>query len=224
MAAWREGSQNLPGDRESDSNSTIMLKNSLLAFTALCATATVASAEDEVTPTPTPAPTPMAPSGGGPFTKSTLGLSVSVPGISPGYLMDIVYFLSDKAAIDILGGIVFTHAPGVPATATTPAGSATNAFGFSIGAGYRMYTHKGQVIHTYIQPYGLLSSIDVGNAGDNFALQVGANFGAEAFVNDWLSFRGQVGAAIGANSTAGNTLATIALATTTGLFANVYWK
>ena len=202
-----------------------MLKNSLLAFTALCAAATVASAEDEVTPpTPTPAPTPMAPTGGGPFTKGTLGFSVAVPGAAPGYLADVVYFLSDKAALDLLAGVVFTHAPGTPATATMPAGDATNALGFSLGAGYRMYTHKGATIHTYIQPYGLLSTLDVGNAKDNFALQVGGNFGAEAFVNDWLSFRGQVGAAIGFNSTPGNTLATIGFATTTGLFADVYWK
>lgn len=201
-----------------------MIKSSLVALT-LFATGSVAFADDEVAPTPTPTPTPapMAPTAGGPFGKGTLGISVGVAGAgTPQYVLDFVYFLSDKAALDILGGITLNHAAAVTvAGMTTPS---STVFGFAAGLGYRMYTHKGSTIHTYIQPYGLVAATDAGHIADTFGLQLGGNFGAEAFINDWLSFRGQVGAALAFNSTAGSTFSNIGFQTQTGLFANVYWK
>jgi len=203
-----------------------MIKPTLVALT-LFAAGSVAYAEDEVTPpTPTPAPTPTAPSAGGaPFGKGTYGISVGIAGFgTPSYVLDFVDFLNDKAAIDILGGIKFDKTPGVtdPVTGMTTGGG--SVFGFALGAGYRMYTHKGTTVHTYIQPFGLLAATDVSKFGDTFGLELGGNFGAEAFLNDWFSFRGQIGAALTFNSTPKKTLQTIGFETVTGLYANVYWK
>lgn len=204
----------------------MMTKPALLALAGLLAASTVARAEDEVgTPTPpTPtAPTPMAPSSGGPFQKGAMGISTGIAGgFGANYILDFAYFLNDKAALDILGGLQLVKTPN---TSTDPnVDNSATAFGFSLGLGYRLYTHKGQTIHTYLQPYGLLSSADVGHFGDTFALAIGGNFGAEAFVNEWLSFRGQVGAALNASSLPGKTFSTIGVGTTTGAFVNVYWK
>jgi hypothetical protein len=204
----------------------MMMKPALLALAGLlAASSSVAFAEDEVTPTPTPTPaaTPMTPSSGGPFQKGAMGISTGIAGgFGASYIVDFAYFLSDKAAVDIFGGLQLVHTPD---TSVAPAASnAVTAFGFAAGIGYRMYTHKGQTIHTYIQPFGLLQSTDVGHAADTFAIAVGANFGAEAFVNDWLSFRGQIGAALNASSIPSKTLQVIGVGTTTGAFVNVYWK
>ncbi|HEX4449469.1 MAG TPA: hypothetical protein VH143_01310, partial [Kofleriaceae bacterium] len=168
------------------------MKPIFLGLVGVLAISTVASAEDEVPTTTAPVPVaPVAPTAsGGPFQKGAMGISTGLEGgFGPNYIIDFAYFLSDKAALDILGGIQFSKTPNT-AVAPAPDNSASE-FGFALGLGYRLYTHKGQTIHTYLQPFGLIQSTDVSNIGDNFALDIGVNFGAEAFVNDWLSFRGQ---------------------------------
>lgn len=199
-----------------------------VALAATTVTATSAHAEDgelgEITPTAEPTPTPTGPSdmgaGGGPFKKGSLGFSVAVPGATPPYVLDIAYFLGEKAAIDIFLGLNFAKTPGVtdPITMMTTGGG--SVFGFAVGGGYRMYKKVSDKIYTYIQPYLLLNAPTTEEIGDALQITLGGNFGGEAFLTDWFSFRGQVGAAFQI-AQAGDV---INAATTTGLFANVYWK
>lgn len=200
------------------------MKTILFASSILALATSVAGAEEIEMGTPTPTPTPTGPTdmSGGPFNKGTLGVSVGVTNsvALPSSTIDFVYFLDKKAAIDILAGIALEKTPGVtdPNTMMTVGGG--TVFGFSVGVGYRIYKKINDHLHTYVQPYGLLSSADSSKIGDNLVIIAGANFGGEAFLTDWFSFRGQIGGAVAF----GQKFEAISLASTTGLFANVYWK
>ncbi|MCX5746623.1 MAG: hypothetical protein NT062_29450 [Proteobacteria bacterium] len=196
----------------------------LLATLGVALMSTVARADEiEVgTPTTPTGPTVTEPSdmAGGPFKKGTLGVSVAVPGAAPSFVADLVYFVDKKSAVDLLLGFSLSKTPDVtdPVSMVTTAGS--TSFGFGVGAGYRIYKKINDRLHTYVQPFALFSAASVDKIGDNLVITAGGNFGAEAFVTDWFSFRGQLGAAV----QFAQKFEVINLATTTGLYANVYWK
>ncbi|HEY1556638.1 MAG TPA: hypothetical protein VGF94_17505 [Kofleriaceae bacterium] len=159
------------------------------------------------------------------FHKNTVGISLAVPsGTLSGSEVELAYFTSDHTAYDLLFGVDLAHTPdammpatmGMPAT-TTPGGT---TFGLTVGAGYRMYKHHSERIHTYLEPFALVSSADLGSAGDNLSIGVGGALGAECMFADWFSVRGQVGVAL----TFASAFKAIELATnTSGLYANFYW-
>ena len=204
-----------------------MMRNlrSLLFVSAVLAP-TAAFAGDDPTSTATSVATDNASvTGTGPviFKHGTIGLSAQVPGNTTTNQVNLAYFTSDRTAIDFLFGFDFAHTPdttmmppGMPPV-TTPGGTTV---GLSVGAGYRMYKHHSQRIHTYLEPFAQVASADLGSVSDNLMLGVGGALGAECMFADWFSVRGQVGVAL----TVGSTFKAVELATnTSGLYANFYW-
>jgi hypothetical protein len=212
-----------------------MFKKSMLAITLLGATTGVAAAQGtdlggDVTPPPVvaPNPTPMTPAGsaGGFYEKGTLGISVpflsfsNIFGLAVGEpvpTVDIVYFLNDKAALDLIAGINL-HKEQVSAGAP-PVTSDQTTFGFAVGVGYRMYKHHSSKVHSFIEPQLVLDWPD-SSSGDALQLRLAGNFGLEAALTDWFSFSGTVG--VGLNFA--NSFKDIQLATQSSLAANFYWK
>ena len=200
----------------------MMLYRSLVIAVLLAPAA--AFAGDEVIPTATGVATDSATvTGTGPsiFKSGTLGLSVGVPSGTSDSQVNLTYFTSERTALDLLFGFDFAHTPdtttGMPAM-TTPGGTTV---GLSVGAGYRMYKHHSQRIHTYLEPFAQVATADFGTISDNLMLAVGGALGAECMFTDWFSIRGQVGVAL----TVGSTFKAVELATnTSGLYANFYWE
>jgi hypothetical protein len=185
----------------------------------------------DTTATP-PASPPVAVAGvnssGAPFTKGTLGLSFSwtlLSNLSSAVSLtaervptvDILYFLSEKAAVELVAGFNI-HRTQQYNNATPPMAEDVTIFGFAIGAGYRMYTHRDRIA-TFIEPRAVL---EWANANDSATLEIDAAglFGAEAFIQSWCSLSG----AIGAGLTFGNKFKDIQFAPTANLAANLYWK
>lgn len=186
---------------------------------ALVAGSATARAQD-----PEPAPAP----GGADeaFRKGTLGFSLPITllsNVAGGVLgtaervptVDIVYFLSDKAAVDLIAGLNFHRRETVGPTGMT---ESSNLFGFAAGAGYRMYTSKNN-LRSFIEPQGVLYWPDTATSS-TFSLQLGAAMGLERNLTPWFSFSGALGLAL--NFT--NSFKDIQLATSANLAANLYWK
>ena len=197
-----------------------MMKKSL--FVAFALTATVANNAHAQGDVPPVAADQNASTGTAPevFKKGTMGLSFEVPsgGITPGYAISLTYFLDPKTAIDFLVGFDLKHTP-EDLTAMPPTASATT-FALTAGLGYRMYKRNSGRIHTYLEPFGLISSGDLGKIGDNVIIAAGADLGVECMFTDWFSIRGQVGV----NVNFSNKFKNIELGTaTSGLFATMYW-
>ncbi len=206
-----------------------MFKNSLLAFTLLAAAAGAARADEPEAGTampPTAATT--GPSGDNMFNKGTLGISVPLVGVLAGVdsavssgsvgltTLDVLYFLDPSSAIDLIAGFNLNHSS-IPATMTVPA-STTTTFGFEIGAGYRLYKHKGK-FYAYIEPRVALAWPNT-SASANLDVVVGGDFGVERFIADWFSFSGS----IGGNLNFTNSFKNIDLSTVSGIAANFYWQ
>jgi hypothetical protein len=212
-----------------------MFNKSMLAIITFTAGSAQAQPEIDMTggtetQTTTPAPEPVAVPGvtGGPFSKGTLGLSFpftllsniakSVSLTAEGVpTVNVLYFLNEKAAIDLIGGINI-HKQVIYDNSMPPVGSSDTNFGFAIGAGYRMYKHKG-AFHTFIEPQGIITWGDLATAA-TLELQALGVFGAEAMFTDWASLSGAVG--LGLSVT--REFEDIQFATTANLAANVYWK
>lgn len=188
------------------------------------ATTTTAHAQEIDMGTPGPAPTPT-PAGDEAYHKGTLGLAFPVTLISNVAAsvrgttervptIDFVYFLSDKAALDLIGGVNFHRLQAVNA-----AGAAvdTNLFGFAIGLGYRMYSSKNN-LRAFIEPQGLINFPDTATSA-TFSLSGGAAFGVERNLTSWFSFSGAVGGGIAF----ANSFKDIQIATSANLAANLYW-
>jgi len=200
------------------STRTIALIGALVTGTATVAHAQVA----DTGPQPTAAP------GGADeaFHKGTLGFAFpftllsNVAGSVTGLVervptVDVVYFLSDKAAVDLVVGLNF-HREQVVDAMGNPVDS--NLFGFALGAGYRMYSSKNN-LRSFIEPELVLNWADTSNSA-TFGINAGAALGLERNLTPWFSISGAVGGAL--NFT--NSFKDIQLATSANLAANLYWR
>jgi hypothetical protein len=212
-----------------------MLKNSILAITLLALTSGIAAAQGTdlggTVPAPTtPAPTttaPAAPSSDGAFQKGTLGIQVpfltvgsllsAVTSAEPVPTIDFIYFLSDKAALDLIAGINL-HKEEVTSNAVPPTTTDTTIFGFAVGAGYRMYSRKGGT-SAFIEPSLVLDWPDSSESA-SLQLRLAGNFGLERMIVDWFSISGTIGGGLNF----ANSFKDIQLATQASLAANFYWK
>ncbi len=204
-----------------------MFKNSLLAVLLL---SSIARAQPEVEPgagSTSPAPPLQPATTGDPFQKGTLGFSFpmlllsnlvsTAAGLEPVPTVDIVYFLDNKSAIDIIGGANL-HKKQVLSTGTPPMTTDQTSFGFAAGIGYRIYTHKDK-LHAFIEPEAVLGFFDV-QTSSTFYIRPAILFGAERTLADWFSLSG----AIGAQAQATNSFHDLQLASTAQLNANFYFK
>jgi hypothetical protein len=184
------------------------------------ATAVHAQEPDPLAPMP-------APSGGDEvFRKGTLGFSFPVTLISnvaSGVLgtgervptVDIVYFLSDKAAVDLIAGVNIHRKQ---ENAVSGGTEDVNLFGYAAGVGYRMYRSKNN-LRSFIEPQAVITWSDTATS-DTFGLNLGASLGAERNITPWFSFSGAIGGTL--NFT--NSFKDIQLATSVNLAANLYWR
>jgi hypothetical protein len=180
-----------------------------------------------------PAAAPAVPvagvnSSGAPFTKGTLGVSFQMTllsNISSAVSLtaervpkiDLLYFLSSTAAVDLVAGFNF-HKTQVYNGATPPMAVDRTSTGFAAGAGYRMYKHRDHVA-TFIEPELVLEWTDVSNSATLTVNALGV-FGVEAMLSSWCSLSGSVGGGLAA----GNKFKDIQIATNANLAANLYWK
>ncbi|HEX4419471.1 MAG TPA: hypothetical protein VH165_16275 [Kofleriaceae bacterium] len=193
------------------------------------ATATAAHAQEIDMSPPAAAPTSATPAPAtgddAAFHKGTLGFSFpftllsnisgSVGGVEERVpTIDLVYFLNDKAAVDLIGGLNFHRKQ---ATDATGAAVDTNLFGFALGAGYRAYSSKNS-LRSFIEPQVVLSWPDTSDSA-TFTLNAGVEFGLERNITSWFSISGAVGG--GLNFT--NSFKDIQIATQANLAANLYW-
>jgi hypothetical protein len=129
--------------------------------------------------------------------------------------IDVVYFLSDKAAVDVIVGLNFHREQILDAMGN---GVDTNLFGFALGAGYRMYSSKNN-LRSFIEPAVVLNWADTSNSAA-FGINAGASVGVERNLTPWFSISG----AIGASLNFANSFKDIQLATSANLAANLYWR
>lgn len=184
--------------------------------------ATAVSAQEIEMGTP-PAPAPAGADEA--FHKGTLGFAFpftlisnvagSVGGLTEKVpTVDVVYFLSDKAAVDVIVGINFHRKQTTNAAMMTVD---TNQFGFALGAGYRMYSSKNN-LRSFIEPQLVLNWADTA-VSDTFAINAGAALGLERNLTPWFSISGAVGGALNF----ANSFKDFQLATSANLAANLYW-
>jgi hypothetical protein len=198
-----------------------MFSTRTIALIGALVTATATAAHAQETDMSTPPP-------GGPdeaFHKGTLGFAFpftlinNIAGSVGGLVervptVDIVYFLSDKAAVDVIVGLNFHRKQALDAMGN---GVDTNLLGFAIGAGYRMYSSKNN-LRSFIEPQLVLSWADT-SASATFGINAGAAFGLERNLTPWLSISGAVGGSLNF----ANSFKDIQLATSANLAANLYW-
>jgi hypothetical protein len=202
-----------------------MLKRILVVSMLLAPFTASAQPTDSGSGSGAPPPTEPAPATGGPFMKGTLGFSLPVATLSeiasslgePVPTIDILYFLSDKAAVDLIAGVNFHYQQRVDNN-VPPMTEQVTVFGFAAGLGYRMYKHKG-ALHSFIEPQGILGMTDSA-VGASFFLDAGLALGAERTFGDWFSVSGAFGGALRFT----NKFNDIQAAPTASLAANFYWK
>jgi hypothetical protein len=169
-----------------------MFKTSLLAL-VLVASAAHAQGTDTAAP--------AAPAGDA-YQKGTLGFSFPITLLSnftneltgltraePVPTVDMLYFLSDKAALDFIAGINLHYQQVIDPV--TMMKSNTTVFGFAAGVGYRMYSHSGK-LHKFIEPRGELFMGDTSRS-PTFGFAAGFALGFERELVDWLALSGAVG-------------------------------
>ena len=178
--------------------------------------ATVAHAQEvDMGPTPAPAGADEA------FHKGTLGFAFPFTLVTSGGpvvgapTVDLVYFLSDKAAVDLVVGLNFHREQVLDAMNNAVD---KNLFGFALGAGYRMYSSKNN-LRSFIEPELVLNWPDTSNSA-TFGIDAGAALGLERNLTPWFSISGAVGAALNF----ANSFKDIQLATSANLAANLYWR
>lgn len=195
------------------------------------AASSLAHAQQEIdmsppTPAPEPAAAPAATGDDAAFHKGTVGFSFpftlvsNIAGSVQGGAgavptIDFVYFLNDKAALDLIGGINFHHFEAAAADGTT---SDENVFGFAAGLGYRKYSSKNN-LRGYVEPAVVLVWPNTSNS-DSFTVDLGLSLGVERNVTPWFSVSG----AIGARADFADSFKDIQLKTDASLAANLYWK
>jgi len=202
------------------STRTIVFIGALVSGTATVAHAQPVDMGTPGAPSPSPAPAPAGADEA--FTKGTLGFSLPFASISSAAggaglsTVDVVYFLNDKAALDLIAGINLRHFDRLN-NAVPPVSETVTQFGFALGGGYRMYSSKNN-LRSFIEPSLVLSWPDTGNS-DTFTINAGGAFGLERNLTPWLSISGALGGFL--NFT--NSFKDIQLSTSGSLAANLYW-
>ncbi len=130
--------------------------------------------------------------------------------------VDVVYFLDDKTALDLIVGLNF-HRKQV-AAAMGGAATDTNLLGIAAGLGYRMYSVK-KSLRSFIEPQAVVSWPDT-STSSTLGVNLGASLGLERNLTPWFSVSGALGVAL--NFT--NSFKDIQFATTARLAANLYWN
>jgi hypothetical protein len=180
--------------------------------------------------TDTPASAPIEPSvGGDPYQKGAKGLEFpltlltnlthelsSLSMAEPIPTIGLLYFASDKAALDVLVGFNLHYQETIDPTTMMP--TSTTVFGFAAGLGYRMYKHDGK-LHTYLEPRGRLFWGDV-NRTPTFGFGGGAVFGLERSLADWVALSGSVGGDVRVT----NKFKDVQVVPSIDLSAIFYWK
>jgi hypothetical protein len=147
-----------------------------------------------------------------PFT--VIGAAVGAATGEPPPTVDIVYFLGDTSALDIIVGLNFHRKHAVDVMGN---GTDANLIGAAFGLGYRMYSTKNN-LRSFIEPQAVISWGDV-QSTSALIVNLGASLGLERNVTPWFSVSAQVGATLDF----GNSFKDIQLATSARLAANLYW-
>jgi hypothetical protein len=189
---------------------------------------TPAAALAEEAPPPASSESMVAPVPEDGFAKGTIGFSfpvtllTNIASVAGGLAeqvptINVLYFTNGKTAFDLVIGLNI-HKQQVLDNSVPPMAVDSTAFGFAIGAGYRMYKAKGD-FHTFLEPQAILEWGDTGNSA---TATVTGNFlfGAEIDLVERLSVSGAVGGGV----VAANKFKDIQLATTATLAVNLYWK
>jgi len=157
------------------------------------------------------------------YHDGTLGFSIPFTVISgaiggaagePVPTVDIVYFLDDKTALDLIVGLNFHRKQVVDAMAKA---TTQNLVGIAGGLGYRMYSMK-KGLRSYLEPQVVVSWPDI-SATASLGVNLGASLGLERTVTPWFSVSAALGGALNLTSS----FKDIQLATTAKLAANLYW-
>ena len=162
--------------------------------------------------------------GGEAYQSSTLGFSIPITVVGattgaavgePPPTVDIVYFLDDKAALDLIVGLNVHRAH---ATGAMGASSDSTLIGVAAGLGYRMYSSKNG-LRSFLEPQAVLGWADISTT-DALTLKLGGVMGLERNLTPWFSVSGTIGVTLNFAST----FKDIQLATAATLAANLYWR
>ncbi|HEX3760420.1 MAG TPA: hypothetical protein VHW23_17005, partial [Kofleriaceae bacterium] len=168
--------------------------------------------------------------GGEAYQGGTLGFSIPITSIGgatsaaagePVPTVDIVYFLDNKAALDLIVGanIHRKHAAAVATgMGTTAGGGDSTLIGAAAGLGYRIYSSSNG-LRAFLEPQAVISWPDTSTT-DALTVNLGGSFGVERNLTPWFSVSGAVGASLNLAST----FKDIQLATSAKLAANLYWR
>lgn len=180
--------------------------------------------KDKVTETASEATSGNGAGGGEAYQSGTLGFSIpfTVIGAASGGAagepvptVDIVYFLDDKAALDLIVGLNLHRRHTVGAMG---AASDSTLIGAAAGLGYRMYSSKNG-LRAFLEPQAVIRWPDTSST-DALSVNVGGSFGLERNLTPWFSVSGAIGATLNFAST----FKDIQLATAATLAANLYWR
>jgi hypothetical protein len=183
-----------------------------------------AKAKEKVTETASEATGGSGAGGGEAYQSGTLGFSIpfTVIGAASGGAagepvptVDIVYFLDDKAALDLIVGLNLHRRHTVGAMG---AASDSTLIGAAAGLGYRMYSSKNG-LRSFLEPQAVIRWPDTSST-DALSVNVGGSFGLERNLTPWFSVSGAIGATLNLAST----FKDIQLATAATLAANLYWR
>jgi hypothetical protein len=183
-----------------------------------------AKAREKVTETASEATGGGGAGGGEAYQSGTLGFSIpfTVIGAASGGAagepvptVDIVYFLDDKAALDLIVGLNLHRRHTVAAMG---AASDSTLIGAAAGLGYRMYSSKNG-LRSYLEPQAVIRWPDTSST-DALSVNVGGSFGLERNLTPWFSVSGAIGVTLNLAST----FKDIQLATAATLAANLYWR
>jgi hypothetical protein len=189
------------------------------------AAAAVAAARAKETAAATAAEATSGGGGGGEaYHHGTLGFSIPFAAVSDGAggvaaepvsTVDIVYFLDDKSALDLIVGINVHRKHAAAAMGGT---SDSTLIGAAAGLGYRMYSASNG-LRSYLEPQAVISWPDTSST-DSLGVNLGGAMGLERNVTPWFSVSGEVGVALNFASK----FQDIRLATAARLAANLYWQ
>ncbi|HEX3765512.1 MAG TPA: hypothetical protein VHW23_42745 [Kofleriaceae bacterium] len=189
-----------------------------------------AKAKDKATTTEAELTANNGAGGGEAYQSGTLGFSIPITAIGaataggggePVPTVDIVYFLDNTAALDLILGVNVhrKHAAAVATgMGTTAGGGDSTLIGASAGLGYRMYSSKNG-LRAFLEPQAVISLPDTSNT-DTLTINLGGLFGVERNLTPWFSISGAIGATVNLASS----FKDIQLATAANLAANLYWR